>query len=701
MNADLKEAEQLKGKGNEYFERGDISSAISAYSQALALTEALCNGVRTANDSIVAEVAREPLETGDTQVPPPSVVLTAACSLRCVLFSNLSNLFLHQKDFTRSWETAGAAIKLDPLAIKPWLRYVEARRQAGFPFDAFVTQLQFVRPLIRKYLEEGNLSATEASSLLLRVETPLFRDLGLTAVHDGLELIKHLNGIALITRQPLKANEVLFIERKFFTPFEDENEWEENEQTSENNSPLSSKQERSTLIKVCRYAKRLRPHQQRLSDEWMLFQAQMRGAWPRNLRQDITHEMMNEIFPVMRSEYPDLEEKELLDLMHTALICRFNGFQDGFFRTCALANHSCFANAAMKYRPDIHSEVMQTVRDIQANELINVKYLSDAHFLMGVGKRREYLHSWLFWCQCSRCLEDQQEDAEAEKVACPSCGAYVVHPFTPNSQEEDEKLLEICAKPCAFCGTPLDNWGEMHSPVLHRLLVNMTQSTQLGSDAALGKWLHEGLEIIILLKVHPCHWLYRVMFYFYCSSVARRVLPSVFGQLKKGDRQPGVALALFQPYGVQDMYVKQVLATYASSAAAKGEKANASVNSNSTRSTLLTTPVLKSLCEEGSDILNALIIFWHHVCSFYPPKELWAVHKAICQLVLLHLIYQDPKSTKNIVTVRYGLEILQRHGKYLEVEDGVELMHFFSENKSFAVDPKALPAVSKLKKVFK
>lgn len=699
MDDELKEVERLKVCGNDHFSRGKISDAISTYHKALDLAEAIYKKVEVKHDSDSSEKKSEHEE--ERRSLPSTEVIPAVLSLRCALFSNLSNLFLSQKNFQRSWEAAASAIQLAPHAIKPWMRYVDARRQGGFPFDAFVTLLQYVRPLVRKHCAESLLSSAQASSILGRIESALFRDLGLSEVHEGLELIKHLNGMALVTRQPLKANEVLLVEKKFITLLEDDDNWDEDGEKSGNRSNLSDPEEKSTLDKVSRYAKRLRPHQESLSEEWLRFQAQMKGAWPRNLAEDITPQMKDEVYPSLRSEYPDLDESTFLELMHSALICRFNGFRDGFFRACALANHSCLANAAMKYRPDTQSVSLQAVHNIPANEAIHVKYLSDAHFLMGVGKRREYLHSWLFWCQCSRCTQDQREDADVEKIACPSCNAYVFHPFTPNPTIKDELLLDMCATPCNSCGASLQNWGEINAPIVRHLLTNVTRSVQMTSTPQLGKWFRETLEEIVLLKVHPCHWLYRVLFYFYCSAVACHLLPSIFGELKTRSLSRDGVATLFQANGVQEIYIQQVLRGYVVSAITNAEGENSSPSTADKKNGIATLSVLKSLSEEGSDILNALIILWYHISSFYPPYELWAAHKAICQLVLLHLIYQDEKTTKNVVKVYYALEILRRHSKYLGVDEGVELMHFFTEHKQFAVDPKTLPALPKLKKIFR
>lgn len=695
---ELKVVEDLKAAGNKHFEQGDSAAAVESYQKALTLTELLCKEVQDPDASTIIDVKSA---TDDhSLVAPSSEAVHTALVLRCTLFSNLSNLFLSQKDFTKSWEAAASAIALQPKSIKPWVRYVEARRQGGFPFDAFVTQLRYVRPLARYCVQEGILTSTDASSLLARVETPLFRDLGLSEVHEGLELVHHMNGVALVLRQSVKANHVLFVEKKLFTPFEDRMNSEEDSDDNDTQTPTPLRKEKSTVNMVCRYAKRLRSHQIQMSEEWLRFHAEMKGAWPRNIQHDITPEMMAEVEPALRMAYPDLEKQEFLELMHAALICRYNIFHNGFFRACALANHSCFPNSAMKYRPPTQSVAMLTVRDIHANEHILVKYLCDAHFLMGVGKRREYLHCWLFWCQCFRCLEEQQKDADVEKISCPSCGGYVVHPFTPKASVEDKELLEICAQPCGSCGASLVNWKEEHAAMLNSLLVHITESKQMTTCVALGEWMHRTLEEMVLLSLHPCHWLYRMLFYFYCSTVVEKILPSLLADLKNGNRSTAVVSSVFHLVGVRDMYINQVLESYVSSFSdsPKNDSSHGSTNPNST---LITSPVFQSLCYEGSDILLAFIILFHHVSSFYPMHELWALHWTLCHLVLFHLIYQDEQSTEKPLTVISAMDLLQKHSKYLQSDDTAQLMRFFSENKQYAVDSKALPTLSRLKKVLR
>lgn len=694
MMEELKIAEDFKTAGNECFQQGDIAAAVESYQKAISLTEPFCKDIQVPKASMIIDL--KAVTDDNASVDSLSECAHAALVLRGTLFSNLSNLFLSQKEFTKSWEAAASAIALQPKSIKPWMRYVEARRQGGFPFDAFVTQLRYVRPLVRCSVQEGILTPAEGSTLLARVETPLFRVLGLSEVHEGLELIHHMNGVALVLRQSIKANHVLFVEKKFSTPFD--HKVDEEEDSDDNNTEASLRNEKSTVYVVSQYAKRLRPHQIRKSEEWISFQAQMKGAWPRNIQEDITPEMLMEIEPALRKAFPDVEKKEFSELMHTALICRCNGFQNGFFRVCALANHSCVANSAMKFRPSQQSVVMIAVKDIHANESILVKYLSDADFLMGLGKRRDYLHSWHFWCQCSRCLEDQQEDADIEKISCPSCGEYVVHPFTPNPSAEDKELLEICAKPCGSCGASLVNWKDQHSPMLYSLLTHMTESTQMTTAAALTDWMHRTLEEIVLLDLHPCHWLYRILFYFYCFAVVEQILPSVLKELKNGNRSSDVVSSVFHLNGVREIYINKVLKNFVSSITDSPTKGS-SRGSTNPNSTLITSPVFQSLCYEGCDAVLAFIIFFHHISSFYPLYELWAAHKTICHLLLFQIIYQDEKSTEKPLTIISAMDLLQKHSQYLGSDDTAELMLFFSENKQFAVDSKSLPKISRLKKV--
>lgn len=638
----FEKAEEEKLSGNDHFASGRITEAIEKYQAAL---------------TIIDELALKSQDQAEETLS----------SIRCAVNSNLSMAFLQQKAYEKSWKAASIALSINPEAVKVWIRYVEARRLGGYPFEALVMQLRHVRPLLRKSVERGSITVYESSKILVGIEVPLFRDLGLSDVAECLELVDCLNGVALVTRKKLKPNQVLFVEKQLRHPF-DGNE---------------SFQECSTTVDmVQRYASRLRPHQASQSQEWKRFQKEMLGAWPRTIL-DVPEDHRLLITESLREVFPDISKDEFSELLYMSLVCRFNGFEHGFFRTCALANHSCTANIAMKLRQRNQEVVMTTVQDIDAGEFLSVKYLNDAHFLMGVGKRREFLNSWMFWCNCKRCAADIQVGAEVEEVSCSTCQTYNLYPFTPNPVTVDNELQAICQKPCFSCGAPMSEWSKQFGSRVNELLGQFSELGSIGSIRDLAISMRKILVQIEPLKLNPCHWIFRVLLYFFCLPLIQ-LISSKYQNISPDQIQEGIGL-LFQPFGLREIYFP-LLEKYVKD---KGG------------SQIFTSDSIAWM-KEGSDLLNSFLLLWQHIACFYPPYELWAIHKVTCYLVMIHLLYYDPNKFEANppfdFSSTYALSLLQRHAKFLSSDDIAGLMHFLNVHKPFAVAPKALPG-AKIKKV--
>eukprot|EP00796_Vickermania_ingenoplastis_P007374 gene7374-5189_t len=637
---DTREVEDLKNSGNQHFSSGDTKAAVSDYQSAITKSNALL---------------KDHVQSADRE---------ALRELQCALYSNLAWAQLTAGSFQESWEAAEAAVEINPKALKAWLRYVEARRSDGYPFEAFVALLLHVRPLLREEVSAGKRNSDEASTILKTAEKPLFQDLGLSDVDENLELVKYRNGVALVTRAPLKPNQVLFVESKCETPFD---------------ADLSLDDGNDTVLMVQRYAKQLRPHQKRRREDWDNFKKMLLGAWPRNLN-EVSADMMEAVEPPLRSIYPDLDSDTFRELLQVSLVCQCNGFQSGFFRTCALANHSCTANIAMKFNRMTQKVKMLTVRDIAAGDFLNVKYLGDAHFLMGVGKRRDYLRSWLFWCDCERCIGDTKDEAEVEEVSCPGCSTYNIFPFTPNASTPDPVLLDLCSKPCKSCSSSLCPWFEKNEQKINNFLSEVTRSRSMSSVEELVSWIESMLSEVDALGLSPSHWMYRVLLYFFCEPLPPMLQNIISRMGASGEK--GTVAALFRPTGVRRYYVPQI-ERYVE---AKPD------------SCIFPREMVGKL-GEGFDILTTFILLWHHISSFYPVHELWAVHKATCQLVLLQLLFQTPGAS-GYLSIDYATQLLQRHSHYLGPEDKSEFIHFLNLQKANATDPKSLP-LSKIKKLFR
>ncbi|CCD13316.1 unnamed protein product, partial [Trypanosoma congolense IL3000] len=381
----MEHSERLKNKGNACFTDGDVKGAKEAYLQAIEYLEKMEVGRNDGHSSENSDVGR----------------------MLAILYSNLSNVYLSQGKYSESWKAAEEGTRRDPTFLKAWIRYVHARRLDGYPFEAFVALLRYVRPLLRK--EPPSSAAKTVRDLESEINFPLYESLGLSNVSPHIALQDFESGVGIVALQPLKPNDVILVEKKF--------------QASPVDVHLGPQDCSTTTEIVLSFAQKALPHQRRRSDEWKRLKKEFEGCWPRSptdVPSDIQNLVMGEVRPLL----PRMSDTDFEELFLVSMMCRYNCFYHGFFRACALANHSCVANAAMKFDAASNTVTLIAVRPVEAGEFVNVKYLSDAQLLMGVGNRREYLRSWLFWCSCERCTSDNDPNAFHEHVQCTSCQQY-------------------------------------------------------------------------------------------------------------------------------------------------------------------------------------------------------------------------------------------------------------------------------------
>ena len=190
----------------------------------------------------------------------------------------------------------------------------------------------------------------------------------------------------------------------------------------------------------------------------------LNGAWPRHasdLSGPLSCKLRAVVDEVIDTDFPDLVPSterntggpssqcsggpitslpalrdEIFDL---AVKCRYNYFFAGVFRTCALINHGCRPNAAMKCRPQQppssssssgganasgYNVSLEICRDVSPGDTLSVKYLSDFDFLNGLTCRRERMFgAWQFVCRCERCSAEAQPSCKTEWVRCWACEA--------------------------------------------------------------------------------------------------------------------------------------------------------------------------------------------------------------------------------------------------------------------------------------
>lgn len=633
----------IKNDGNAKFAAGDVAGAIADYRRGIAQLEAA------------------------PPQPSPSASVTA---LHCLLYSNLSNAYLNSSDFPSSWKAAAAATRIDPTAWKPWLRFIEARRRDGFPFDALVHSLRYLRPLLRQQREQKRMSAAEAAAALSAVEEPLCDELGILRLSPDIELVEYAGGVAMISRRVFQAGDVLFVEKKYNrTDFEEKG--------------LMAQQDLTTESIVRYFAARLRPEQASQSARWQAFKKDFTGAWPRS-DEEIDSDTRETVGSNLRSCFPDVPEPAFRELLSTALMCRYNCFHSGFFRTCALANHSCHANIAMKYSSADETVKMIAVDGIQPGELMNVKYLSDAHYLLGVEKRRELLRSWLFWCQCDRCLKDSEPSSIAEFVQCPSCQAYT-HFSSLGVTSTGDPLLHA-AEPCRVCCAPMTWTAEQRALLQDGLMCSFTNSTSFFAAEMLLDWMREQLTLMEQLRVHPENWVYRLLLYFFSVAVTGMV-----DRVQAGLAEPHISQStlddirgLFGSCGLHEYYLARCAAVRDDAVAAGVVSADEIVQTSPEKG-------------GGCDALKALLVLLQLLSPFYPVNEMWSVHDAICKMVLLHLVYPTPSVT---LSTAFALQLLQRHGRYVGETNNAKWIHRYSMHRTTFNAKEPLP-LAKLKKALK
>ncbi|KAH8606332.1 SET domain [Trypanosoma vivax] len=580
-----------------------------------------------------------------------------------VLYSNLSNAYLSQREYTSSRECAEKATQCDPTFVKAWLRYVHASRLDGYPFEAFVALLRHLRPLVR---EQSSLATGAAATKLLveleaDVDLPLYKALGLSNVLPHIELESFESGMGIIARKPIKPNDVILVEEKFETSFAE--------------LDLNVQCDLTTIKIVTHFAKKAFPLQQQRSAEWLRFRKEFKGCWPR-CPGDVPAEMHAEVAEKLRPQLPSMSDEDFEELYLFAMMCRYNCFRSGFFRACALANHSCIANAAMKYNPGEKSMTLIAVRHIAAGEFVNVKYLSDAQFLMGVGKRREYLRSWLFWCACSRCCSDSDgtfgDGAPQEQMQCAHCHRFTHLPFSSirEAAMETDPLIPREA-PCLHCGATV-SW----STESRQLVEQVTDSFKIAATYTrvdeITEWFTRNVAKVHEVHVHPKHWLYRVLLYFFCVPLTS-LINEHFVKFRAVGWHGSHVEALLLQFGLRRLYQNPFTDDYRDSD--QPAPVNAVHDGGVENADLLQ---MSAGMECGGDLLYALSILWRLIEPFYPPYEGWALHRAICQLTLFALT--NPRESV-AMPASEALQILRCHGKFLGSADASLWISAYNQHK--------------------
>ncbi|RNF26511.1 uncharacterized protein Tco025E_01216 [Trypanosoma conorhini] len=637
-------AEVLKQKGNACFNSGDVDGAAAAYQEAI---------------DFLSPKQRPEGQAGEKGTT--NAIMGDADKLLALLYSNLSNVYHIKGKHDDSWQAAEQATLHDPTFTKAWLRYIQGRQMAGYPFEAFVTLLQRLRPLLRR--PASSTTPKHSAGDVAAVGASLYEDLGLSKVLSHIELGEYEGGVGIVARKAVKPNDVILVEKRFETSFAE--------------LDLGEQSDLTTMRIVAYFAKKMYPHQRANSETWVRFNKQFKGCWPRSPG-DMSADVRSELSHALRKQLPAMDDDAFESLFALAVMCRYNCFHSGFFRACALANHSCLANAAMKYNPEDETVTLIAVRPISAGEFVNVKYLSDAHFLMGVGKRREYLRSWLFWCKCDRCSADNESSATQEQLQCRQCHGWTHLPLTTDgAAKKDQDPVLPHEKPCMHCGATVA-WSPESRAIVSQLIVSFSSVTGNMTYDSLMMWLLEGARQIAVLRVHPDNWLYRVLLYFFCVPMTS-IVNGAFEQFSaKGWHSPQVEM-LMRDAGFRRLYTEVINGgTKAEDGSQQtGESVSAGVAcGGNVGSAGVAEPAAEVV--RGGDVLYALCVLWRLISSFYPPYEGWSLHRSICRLVLFS--HTNPNEAAALHET-HALVLLRRHGRYLDDADASVWLHAYNRFK--------------------
>lgn len=714
-------ATELKQQGNVLYSEGKVEESLQKYKEAIELLDGaeasaiLLDNGSDSNMSVASMVASKrliPLPSIDSPKIDEKKKVTAEADANktspvttdlAILYSNASQALYDLKRYGAAAASAGAAVTHNPTLLKAWVRLVKAKLAEGSHFEAFIHYYLNVAPALRS----GTKADQQEALKVVGADLGDFvaSSVGVIDVNGGLALRRTHHsepkrasvpidsatataanetgsddgGLSTVAILPIAADAIIFTEKQFVHAKLDAKA--PNQTLNELSSETLIKHFSEQLVAAVRLpkadAKKL----------WTQFASTMRGSWPRNL---------NEISPTLATHFiselrafhkKDIEEGYVVDadkeategessptapnkaafsvtlneLAHMAVACRYNCFHSGFFRTCALANHSCNPNAAMKYVAAQNKVVMVAVRDIAPGEDITVKYLPDLEYVMGVSRRRELLYrSWLFWCDCDRCDADlfDKKNAKHEWVKCQKCKDPVKgYAHLPNrglySETPDPSILE--SSECFGCGAEVTLTKEQTLQALQTVetLFNRIRDGQL-TLVAMGNALMEAWQGAEHL-VHDEHWTHRVQLYCFCL-VLGDMIQSSFNFVASKQLLPEECTDILFSFGFSK------------------------------------TP------NRGGDLLVALLELWRRIEPFYPSAQAWQLHLMITKLITLNLM--QPERTA-VMDYDEAAELLCNHTPYIGAAERSAHLRVLMHRKDFDKEIKWTPKTTKLvKKAF-
>lgn len=598
----MEKAEALKCSGNALFSQGKIDMSIMCYEQGVRLLDALSSS----NQTPASEQDREKFRL-----------------LQSVLLSNLSQALFSAGRFADSALAAQRSMSCDANNPKICFRLVRALHAIGRTFEAFVLILQSLKPLVP--------TAKELSLMMGGLDDQIYAALGITDLAIDLFGVQQMsNGLTGFARKRITSGALLFTEKKL---------------TLSRIDPMLATSAPGTPVTneklISNFGAQLRAVQCDKTPEgvghWKTICNEMAGSWPRRL-DDVPQDLLDEGKKILLPLVGNINEPELTELLLLTLVCRYNCFHFGFFRTSALVNHSCNPNIAMKQTKE-GNVAMVAVRDIAAGETLSVKYLGDTDYMMGICQRRELLYqSWLFRCDCERCGLDEQPSSQCEHVRCDTCAkagveSYVYLPVPSSLALTDLALVPAPVMPCATCRR-VPQLTEALVDLVAELRSAPVEWTTGASSFHVMTLSYAQLRQRALQHLNNEHWVFRYMLCYLLICTQSPITQSVMLMARKEFRASDCAREFLRSFGWGDSIIDE----------------------------RYTSPNLQLTNGGGGHLLQATLDFARRIEPFYPPRQAWTLHVTICRLVLYSLINPDHAMA---LPLDVCVALVREHGQYI------------------------------------
>jgi hypothetical protein len=587
----LRTAEALKAEGNAAFGKGNVEECLARYHAGV--------------DALALAGAGE-----------------EATALRATLLSNMANALLSAKRWHEAAAAATKAVKelatipaaagSAALMAKARYRRASALHAGGRSFEALIDLLQI----------------DCRHEPMAGMKREVARAVGLGDLDEAFGVAPSVGGFTAVALDDVPAGHVFFAEAQLVVGVD----------AAEGEDSASATTESRVRAFTQSLLEMRRSEDPKDQESFRRVGLEMAGSWPRQ-ETDLPAEVrvsvrgaINDLFTAEERAAETEDGMAVSDAVAlTALQCRYNCFHRGFFRTCALLNHSCDANAAMKYSPgrslSLHAQLpddanstcigvvsLVTCRKIRKGEQVTVKYLGDFDFILGVLPRRDLLRaSWLFVCDCRRCKSDLEPTAQTEWMRCTAetsaagegCGGIVHLPVPPDTDTAVAHSLDDLERLCPQCGKKAAVSEELKRELHDVRLRTLNLVTDFQRPGFLLKDLHDAAVAQrerVARHCHEAHWLHALVVYQFCVLAQRRV-EEVF------------AVALDGRLGYAAASAQLGLENYVAWPAGAKEMAR---------------PFRPDL-----DVLGWHVELERRLIPYYPEAQLWSLHVAIGRLAVL------------------------------------------------------------------